>query len=119
MTKNKNLFIRLESKVLDWLFRNRIKVFRFAVLALILLMFSSLPYLNLIFTTGFTFYLIAILGTIFFGLSTARIIFLCIFLFGIALIFTLIGDTESAEILTNFIYFLLVWGTIRFTFKNT
>lgn len=101
-------------KIVGWLDDNKFRLFAFAFLALVLVLASYLPYLNLIFTKNLTLFLI--LATLFFvfRLNWKFIICFCFGLFLLSYLFVSLGFLQNAELIGNYIYGFLVIAIVGF-----
>ncbi len=118
MKKIKSLFLELEKNILDWSYRDRIKIFRFLAITVSLKLISSIPYLNLVVSPAFVLYIVSILAMIIFDVNLKSLIVFCFLLFLFALGFTLIGAIESGEAVGNFIYFVFIYITVKYIFDE-
>ena len=118
MIKIKKIFLTKEKNVLGWFFNNRTRVFLFLAVSILLWLTSFIPYLNLIISPSLVYFLVAIFAVITFIVSLRDLVIFCLLLFVLALLLTLIGAVESAEVVSNFVYFILIYITIKFIFNE-
>ena len=114
----KIILLTKEKDILGWFSNNRIRVFLFLAASILLWLVSSLPYLNLILSSDFVYFCVAIFAVIAFIVSLRNLVIFCLLLFVLALFLTLAGAVESAEVIGNFIYFILIYITIKFIFNE-
>lgn len=118
MGKIKKIFLTKEKDVLNWFSHNRTRVFLFLGVSILLRLVSSLPYLNLIISPSIVSFSVVIFAVITFIVKLRNLVIFCLFLFVLALGFTLVGGIESAEAIGNFIYFIFIYITIKFIFNE-
>ena len=118
MIKQINLFMdKIFINITNWIIYNKYRIVGFIVLTILVIAFSFLPYLNLIFTSKLVIFLIFALFFIIFKINWRIILYLCIILFGVALILTVSGFTPASMILGDYIYGFLVIITIEYFFQ--
>lgn len=116
MKRIKEIVLNLEGNSEKWLYQNRFKIIRFLVTATFLKLFSSVPYLNLIVSPEYVYYLIVIAIALIFEIRVFVLVYVVFVLFILAFVFYLAGSIDAAESLGNFIYVILFYTVLRLTF---
>ncbi|MFC1646676.1 hypothetical protein ACFL1A_00175 [Patescibacteria group bacterium] len=96
----------LYKKIMDFIKNNLIKIELFIVSLIILLIFSKVPYLNIVFKKNFILFVLIIFARYLFKIANRIILSLIMGMFALSLFYTLRANSES-EIVGNLIYFLL------------
>ncbi len=109
-------FLGLEVGVEKWIYQNRFKIIRFLIAAIFLRLFSAVPYLNLIISPEYVYYLMVIAGILIFNIKVSGLIISAIFLFIVSFGFFAMGTVEIAESVGNFIYVILFFGALKAIF---
>jgi len=110
--KVNNLLLKTEDILVSWVIAKRHQIFLFLIISVLLTALSSAPYFNLLLTKELLIFLLFILGLIIF-VSMRKLIFIAIALLILALPLILIKEYESAEVLGNFVYGVLLIGIIK------
>lgn len=110
--KANNLLLKIENILVNWIITKRHQIFLFLIIGVLLTVLSSAPYINLVLTKGFLIFLFFMLGLIIF-VSMRSLIFVAIALLILALPFILVREYESAEVIGNLVYGVLLVGIIK------
>lgn len=111
--KDKNLLLKIEDILISWIIVKRHQIFLYLIVFILLIISSSIPYVNLVFSRTLIIFLLFFLGLIIFNVSKRNLIFIAIVFFILALPFVLTREYESAEALGNLIYGVLLIGIIK------
>lgn len=111
--KDKNLLLKIEDILISWIIVKRHQIFLYLIVFILLIISSSIPYVNLVFSRTLIIFLLFFLGLIIFNVSKRNLIFIAIVFFILALPFVLTREYESAEALGNLIYGVLLVGVIK------
>ena len=118
MIEQINLFMdKIFVNITNWIIYNKYRIVGFMVLTILVIAFSFLPYLNLVFTNKLVAFLILALFFVIFKINWRIILYLCIILFGVALILTITGFTPASMILGDYIYGFLVIIAVAYFFQ--
>lgn len=107
----------IEKAFFNWLVFNRHKIIFLFFVTIVIIFISLLPYINLVIPKELIPVIIFIAAIFILDLNIEKIIKLGLFIFIIALFFYLIDRLETAEILANYIYLILLTAVIRSIFS--
>lgn len=115
MIKKLNLFLdKLFINITNWIIFNKYRIVGYIVLSILIVTFSFLPYLNLLFTINLIAFLLLALLFVIFRINWKIIIHICMLLFVVAFFLTITGFTSTSMILGDFIYGFLVIVAIEY-----
>ena len=112
--KNKNFLLKIEDILIGWIIARRHQIFRYVIVTILLIVSTSIPYINIVFSRTLVIFLLFFLGLIIFEISARRIIVLGLLLFVPSLFLLLLGELEKAELLVNYIYGIFILGTLKY-----
>lgn len=98
----------LYSHIEEWVFINRKRVLLFISIVGVLGVFNVLPYFNWFFSASVTLFLILVLVILVFRVRKNSLILLTGVLLFVAWFLLLVNEQESAEIVGNYVFGLLV-----------
>jgi len=101
---------KFEKQLYLWIKDRRYKIVTFLVLMSAIIILSMAPYINLFIESELVAYFIMILAIIVFGISLSRIIWISLFLFLVSMIFYLLRDLDTSELIVNYIYGIFLVG---------
>lgn len=103
---------KFEKKLYLWIKDRRYKIVTFLVLMSATIFLSMAPYINLFVETELVVYFIMVLAIIVFNISLNRIILVSLLLFFISMVFFLLRDLDTAELIVNYIYGIFLVGIV-------
>ncbi|MEK7472803.1 MAG: hypothetical protein AAB625_02060 [Patescibacteria group bacterium] len=101
-------------QVSESVMKNKYRIVGYIVLSILIVTFSFLPYLNLLFTINLIAFLLLALLFVIFRINWKIIIHICMLLFVVAFFLTITGFTSTSMILGDFIYGFLVIVAIEY-----
>lgn len=101
---------KFEKQLYLWIKDRRYKIVTFLVLMSAIIVLSMAPYINLFIESELVIYFIMVLAIIVFGISLRMIILISLFLFLISMIFFLLRDLDTSELIVNYIYGIFLVG---------
>lgn len=107
----------IEKKVARWAVLNRYNILLFCLLLFIAIFSPSLPYLNLYLSKNIAIFFAVASFMVVFNINIKYIFLLVVFLFLVAMLFLFLGESESAELLGNYVYGFLFIGVLQYLFK--
>ncbi len=113
----KNKIENWEKAFFDWLVLSRYKIVFLLLVSIIIIFVSFLPYINLIIAKELVPIVIFIAAIFILGLDEEKIIKFGLLIFVVTLFFYLIDRLETAEILANYIYLILLTAVIKSIFS--
>lgn len=103
--------------ITNWVTRDKYRIVGYIALAILVVVASFLPYLNLVLTNKLILFLIFMLAFIIFRVSWKIIIYVCLIFFVLAFILTITGFTTTSMFLGDFIYGFLVFVAVIYFIK--
>lgn len=103
---------KFEKKLYLWIKDRRYKIVTFLVLISLIIFLSMAPYINLFIESELVIYFIMLLAILVFNISLNKIILVSLFLFFVSMVFFLLRDLDTAELIVNYIYGIFLVGII-------
>lgn len=103
---------KFEKKLYLWIKDRRYKIVTFLVLMSFIIFLSMAPYINLFIESELVIYFIMLLAILVFNISLNKIILVSLFLFFVSMVFFLLRDLDTAELIVNYIYGIFLVGII-------
>lgn len=103
---------KFEKQLYLWIKDRRYKIVTFLVLMSLIIVLSMAPYLNLFIESELVIYFILVLAILVFNISLNKIILVSLLLFFISMVFFLLRDLDTAELIVNYIYGIFLVGII-------
>lgn len=101
------------SRIKDWYDSNNIVIKLLIVLAIGLKLLSVAPYFNLFLNNHFVIFLVIFFSVLSLQINAFRLILFTLLLFIPVLGFLILGRFEEAELISDYIYVLLLSSTIK------
>lgn len=105
---------KIEKDTINWIISKRFKIYIFLLLALIFWYMPSMPYLNIVISSGMSVFFIVLTFLLLFNLSIRIVYIFVVLLFLTCLVYQLLNQVEKADILGNYIFAVLMYQVINY-----
>lgn len=112
--KLNNMLMRVERDSVNWIIKNRHRIYFYVAMSFLLIAFSYLPFLNLFLGRSVVIFLLFFLAISVFSMPPSFLASISIILLVVAIPLLLAREYETAELLGSYVYAIFAFIALKF-----